>query len=83
MKRPITVKLLNFLMIQPKKTAVMTRSNSSKIYYEMNSCCGNPTKVIRDYGGMNLEHSYEYDDNMNMLSEKDPRGNTTVIPNLH
>ncbi len=60
-----------------KKAATLTRSNGSVAYYEMSDCCGNPTKVVRDKGGLNLVTSYTYDNNMNMLSMTDPRGNTT------
>lgn len=60
-----------------RKTATLTRGNGSVIFYELSECCGNPIQVIRDYGGMNLAWSYTYDDDMNMLSATDPRGNTT------
>lgn len=61
------------------RTATMTRQDGSMMYYELNQCCGNPTKVVRDAGEgrLNLTRTYTYDDNMNMISETDPRGYKT------
>ncbi len=62
-----------------KHTATLTRTGGSVISYELSECCGNPTKVVRDAGEgrLNLTRTYTYDDDMNMISETDPRGHAT------
>ena len=60
------------------RTAILTRADGSEIFYEMSECCGTPVRVVRDYGGLNLRWRYEYDDDLNMTSKTDPRGNTTL-----
>ncbi len=73
-------------------TATLTRTDGTRIEYELSkkcegnpNCedcgdsptCGNPTKVVRDAGGLALTRTYTYDDDMNMTSETDPRGHVT------
>lgn len=61
------------------RSARRTMQDGAVMTYQMNECCGNPTKVVRDAGEgrLNLTRTYIYDSAMNMTSETDPRGNTT------
>ncbi|MFC1858852.1 RHS repeat-associated core domain-containing protein [Thermodesulfobacteriota bacterium] len=56
-------------------TTVTDRKGVVTEYY-MNST-GNVVKVVNDVGGLNITATQTYDKNMNLISETDPKGNTT------
>ena len=58
-------------------TAIVTEPNLSKTFYQMNDK-GNPLKIIRDYENLNITTERTYDADMNLRTEKDPRGYTTT-----
>lgn len=57
------------------QTTTVTNPNGSKDQYEFTACCGNPTRIARDVDGLNLVTEYAYDEDMNLLSATDPKGN--------
>ena len=57
-------------------TTIVTEPNLSKTFYQMNDK-GNSVKVIKDYENLKITTEKTYDSDMNLMSEKNPKGHTT------
>jgi YD repeat-containing protein len=68
----------NFTFAYDMENHVTTETNPRGIVtrHEMNEY-GNPIRITRDVGGLNLTTVKTYDDSMNLVSQTDPLGNTT------